>query len=147
MAMDRLEVLVGEWTMEARFPNLPDAGGEADVAFEWMPGQKFIVQRWTVPVPEAPDGIAVIGVDPTAEDRYLQHYFDTRGVARVYKMTLADSVWTLWRDEADFSPLDFRQRYVGTLSDDGRTITGAWEICHDGSTWEHDFELSYSKRT
>ncbi len=60
-------------------------------------------------------------------------------------MTLADNVWRLWRDEEDFSPLDFRQRYTGAVSDDGRTITGAWEICHDGETWEHDFDLSYSK--
>jgi hypothetical protein len=28
-----------------------------------------------------------------------------RGVARVYRMTLDDNVWTLLRDEADFSPL------------------------------------------
>jgi len=60
-------------------------------------------------------------------------------------MTLGDNVWRLWRDNADFSPLDFRQRYTGTVSDDGRTITGSWEICHDGSTWEHDFGLSYTK--
>ena len=98
-----------------------------------------------MPVPEAPDGIAIIGPDLSSEDTYLQHYFDSRGVTRVYRMTLTDRVWRLWRDEADFSPLDFRQRYSGVISDDGRTIAGAWEISHDGTTWQHDFHLSYRK--
>jgi hypothetical protein len=33
-----------------------------------MPGQRFLVERWEVSVPEAPDGIAVIGPDPERED-------------------------------------------------------------------------------
>jgi hypothetical protein len=48
-------------------------------------------------------------------------------------------------DVADFSPLDFSQRHTGTFSDDGNTIAGAWESCHDGKTWEHDFDLIYTK--
>lgn len=145
-ALAALDLLVGEWTMEARFDRLPVADVDARVVFEWMAGGKFLVQRWTIPVPEAPDGLAIIGVDPASDGQYLQHYFDSRGVARVYRMTLGPTRWRLWRDEADFSPLDFRQRYTATISDDGRTVTGAWEICHDGSTWEHDFHLSYRRR-
>jgi hypothetical protein len=150
--LDVLEPLVGEWTMVALFENMPppdpDAGqeGGARVSFEWLPGKRFLVERWTVPVPEAPDGIALIGADPQREGGYLQHYFDSRGVARVYKMSFEGGVWKLWRDEQDFSPLDLRQRYSGTFSDDGRTIDGAWEICHDGETWEHDFDLIYRRR-
>jgi hypothetical protein len=144
-ALAALDLFVGEWSMAARFQDMPAAAGDARVVFEWLPGGQFLVERWSVPVPEAPDGIAIIGLDPSSEGRYLQHYFDSRGVARVYKMTVAEKVWRLWRDEPDFSPLDFRQRYTGTVSDDGQSITGAWEICHDGSTWEHDFDLSYSK--
>ena len=60
----------------------------------------------------------------------LQHYFDSRGVARVYKMSVEEGVWKLWRDEPDFSPLDFSQRFTGTFSADGTTIAGRWEICH-----------------
>ncbi len=145
--LQTLEPLVGAWRIEAHFPNLPPAEGEARVHFEWLPGQRFLVERWQVPVPEAPDGIAVIGPDPAAEGGYLQHYFDTRGVARVYKMSFGDGVWKLWRHEADFSPVDFGQRYTGRFSADGRVIEGAWEICHDGTTWEHDFDLTYRKLT
>jgi hypothetical protein len=140
-----LEPFVGEWRLVAAFKDIPPADVGARVSFAWLPGRRFLIQRWEVPVPEAPDGIAVIGGDPAGEGTYLQHYFDSRGVARVYKMSFEDGVWRLWRDEPDFSPLDFAQRYTGTFSDDGETIAGSWEICHDGKTWEHDFDLTYTR--
>ena len=138
-------MLVGEWSMAAKFKELPPADAGARVVFEWMPGGRFLIQRWEVPVPEAPDGIAIIGPDPENAGDFLQHYFDTRGVARVYRMSVGDGVWRLWRDAPDFSPLDFSQRYTGTFADNGKTITGSWEISHDGEKWEHDFELTYTK--
>ena len=140
-----LTPLIGEWRLVATFKDIPPVDMGARVTFEWLPGERFLIQRWEVPIPEAPDGIAIIGADPEHAGNYLQHYFDTRGVARVYKMSFENGVWTLWRDEADFSPLDFSQRYTGTISEDGKTIAGAWEICHDGTTWEHDFDLTYTR--
>jgi hypothetical protein len=144
-ALERLAVFVGEWSMVAEFKNVPPSDVGARVVFEWMSGKRFLIQRWEVPVPEAPDGIAIIGADPESDGNFLQHYFDSRGVARVYKMSLSDGVWKLCRDSPDFSPLDFSQRYTGTFTDEGTTISGAWEICHDGTTWEHDFDLTYTK--
>ena len=140
-----LEPFVGEWGIVASFKDTPPADAGARVSFAWLPGKRFLIQRWEVPVPEAPDGIAIIGADPESEGNYLQHYFDSRGVARIYKMRFEDGVWKLWRDEPDFSPLDFSQRFTGTFGDDGKTIAGAWEIRHDGQTWEHDFGLTYTK--
>jgi hypothetical protein len=82
----RLEPFVGEWMMQVTFPGaLLVEGGR--VVFEWMPGHQFLLQRWEVPAPEAPDGLAIIGFD---EERgiFLQHYFDSRGVARLAAMRL-----------------------------------------------------------
>jgi len=132
---------IGEWTMLVTFPGAPPVEG-GRVVFEWMTGEQFLIQRWEVPVPEAPDGLAVIGFD-AGRGAFLQHYFDSRGIARVYVMSLEDEVWTLRREAPDFSPLDFAQRYTGTFSDDGTKIIGRWEIAHDGATWEHDFDLTY----
>jgi hypothetical protein len=143
--LQALEPLVGVWSMVPVFRDMPPVGDGARVSFEWLPGKRFLVERWEVPVQAAPDGVAVIGPDPRREGGYLQHYFDSRGVARVYKMSFEGGTWKLWRDEADFSPLDFAQRYSGRFSDDGRTIAGAWEISHDGESWEHDFDLTYVK--
>ena len=142
---EALAPFVGEWSLTAAFGDAPAADIGARVTFEWLPGGRFLVERWEVPLPEAPDGIAIIGADPANGGRYLQHYFDSRGVARVYRMSVEDGVWKLWRDGPDFSPLEFSQRFSGTFSRDGRTIAGRWEICHDGTTWEHDFDLTYTR--
>jgi hypothetical protein len=45
----------------------------------------------------------------------------------------------------DLSPLAFWQRFTGTFSDDGSTINGRWETSSDGVSWDHDFDLRYSK--
>ena len=135
--MDDLEALVGEWGIGGP----PPAEPLGRVAFEWMAGRRFLVQRWESEPPEFPDGLAVIGAAESG-DGYLQHYFDSRGVARRYEMSLRDGVWKLWRTAE--AP-DFSQRFTGRLSDDGNTIDAKWEICHDGSTWEHDFDLVYKR--
>ena len=61
-------------------------------------------------------------------------------VARLYQMSLRDGVWRQWRDDPAFA-----QHFSATISDDGRTITGAWEIAEDGVTWNHNFDLTYTK--
>ena len=141
--IERLEAFVGEWMMEAAFPNVAPSDVRGRTVFEWMPGGRFLVQRWDVPHPDAPDGIAIIGYDENRET-YLQHYFDSRGVARVYEMSFDGRIWKLSRTAADFSPLNFSQRFEGAFGDDRGTIQGSWESSNDGSTWEHDFELKYS---
>jgi len=85
----------------------------------------------------------IISVEP---DGYLQHYFDSRGVVRLYRMTLENGTWTLLRTEPDFTPLEFSQRFVGAISADGNRIEGRWETSHDqGQNWELDFPVSYTR--
>jgi hypothetical protein len=134
--MTELDVLVGTWTMEARFVGEPP---RAETTFEWLGDGQFLIQRWLVDHPDAPDGIAIIGAG-AEPGSYLQHYFDSRGVERVYEMTLAGREWTLARAGGDFS-----QRFVGTVSEDGDTIIGHWAIAEDGATWRRDFDLTYTR--
>jgi hypothetical protein len=150
-ALARLDVFVGEWVIEARFPgdqptpaNAKKEGPQARSWFEWALDGQFLVQRTEVPIPEAPDSLTVVSVDPET-GACTQHYYDSRGVARLYAMSLADGVWTLARESPDFTPLDFRQRFTGTFSDDGNTISGAWEKGLGGAGWEHDFALTYRR--
>jgi hypothetical protein len=144
-ARERLAAFVGEWDVEATFPGAPPAGAIRTV-FEWTLGGAVLMQRTEIPEPpEAPDNLLLY--EPDADgDAYVQHYFDSRGIARVYAMTLADGVWTLRRDAPDFTPLDFAQRFEGRFGEAGSTIRGRWELSHDGgATWEHDFDLTYTK--
>jgi hypothetical protein len=60
-------------------------------------------------------------------------------------MTFSGGVWTLVRTAPDFTPLAFSQRFTGTFADDGGTILGRWETSPDGSHWEHDFDLTYTR--
>jgi len=144
VALERLDPFIGEWSMDASFPLAPPTGVRGRAVFEWMLGGQFLLQRSEVPHPDAPDSVAVIRFDPVSE-AYSQHYFDSRGVARVYAMSFSDGVWRLSRDSPDFSPLNFWQRFTGTFSEDGNTIHGRWESSSDGSSWEHDFDLTYTK--
>jgi len=137
-ALERLDAFVGEWTMEALF-----AGGVTGRAvFEWALGGQFLVER--AQVPDAPDSVAIVGLDRDGQT-FTQHYFDSRGVARLYAMTFSSGIWKLSRNSPDFSPLDFWQRFTGEFSTDGRTISGRWETSQNGSSWEHDFDLIYRK--
>jgi hypothetical protein len=142
--LDRLEVFLGEWRLEApAFPLPPELAGSARTTFEWTLDGAFLLQQAFVPVPEAPNGLCVIGLD--AGDGYRQHYFDSRGIARLYAMTFDGREWTLERHAPDFSPLDFHQRWLGTFSADGNTVEGRWETSPDGRDWELDFELTYRR--
>jgi hypothetical protein len=131
----RLDVLVGEWETD-----VPGVEAEGRTTFEWLDGGGFLVERSTVDRPEFPNGICVIGA--TGPDGGLQqHYFDSRGVARVYDMTFDGGIWTLFREGPDWP-----QRYIGELSADGNVIKGRWEAGKElGAPLEFDFHLNYRR--
>lgn len=136
--LDELGVLEGEWETEAWLPYSPGAAVRGLTTFQWLSGQHFLLQRFWADQARAPDGLAIIGA--SADGRFTQRYFDSRGVQRVYAMSLRDRVWRLWRDAPGFW-----QRYAGTLDPDGVTITGTWELSKDGLSWTHDFDFSHRR--
>ncbi len=136
-ALGRLEPLVGEWTMEATWPNGERWPGRATV--EWHGSGAHLIQRGSLEHPQAPDNVSVIGCD-AANGRYFQLYSDERNVCRVFEMSIGDGDWKLWRQGEPFA-----QRFTGTFSDDGNTITGRWEIAEDGTTFETDFDLVFRR--
>jgi hypothetical protein len=108
----------------------------AVATFEWTLGAAFVLQRSQIDLPEAPDALCMIAPDG---DDFTQHYFDSRGVVRIYAMTFDGATWTLERDGEDFA-----QRYVGEFR--GNRIEGRWEIKQPGEAdFRLDFELSYDR--
>jgi hypothetical protein len=135
-----LDVLIGEWTVHVDAFDLPPGR----VRYEWALGGRYVVQHSEVADP-VPNSMAVLA-PAGGPGEFTQHYFDSRGVTRTYRMTLRDGEWTLTRTTPDFSPLDFAQRFVGTFSADGDTIEGHWDQSQDGgATWELDFALTYRR--
>lgn len=142
--LKELERFVGEWTMTASPPGGPPWPGEARVRFSWLDGAPFLVERWTLelsePLEGAPTaGTTIIGCD-AANGAYVQLFSDNRGVCRVYEMGLRGREWTLRRTGEPFA-----QRFTGTFSDDGKTITGRFELAEDGEDWKTDFDVTYTK--
>jgi hypothetical protein len=141
-ALERLGVFVGEWNTRISsmsFNPDPSAVVEGRTSFDWLEGGAFLLEYSGVPNSEFPHGISVIGPDDKAES-YGMLYFDSRGVSRIYQMSLRENTWKLWRDFPGFS-----QRFTGTFSDDHKIITARWEKSGDGSKWELDFNLTYTK--
>lgn len=133
-ALEPLTPLIGEWDVEV--PRFPGQRGRA--TFEWLEGGAFLRFHAEAPEP-APSGTLIISRDDASEVYTALHY-DSRGVSRVYAMTFDDGAWKIWRNAPGFS-----QRFTGTLADDGRSIRASWEKSPDGSDWEHDFDLLYTR--
>lgn len=132
------------WTIQPKVAGL----GTAWTEFAWQDSRLFLRQvsdadpmpptapkewRENTPFPTT----AVIGLDD-ATDEFTMLYADARGVHRVYRMTFGDGAWTMWRGAPGFN-----QRFSGTMSADGHTIDGRWEMSADGVAWNLDFELTY----
>ena len=141
-ALDQLALLIGEWDIEITsmsFHPDPAAVVRGRSSFDWLEGGAFLIQHSEMPHSDFPRSIAVMGPDDAAAT-YRMLYYDSRGVSRIYRMTFGGGIWTIWRDFPEFS-----QRFHGTFSEDGRLITAYWEKTSDGSNWERDFDLTYTK--
>ena len=91
-ALRQLEPLVGEWTVEAKWPNGEPWPGGGRVTFEWHASGAHLVARGTAALAEAPDNVSIIGCD-AANGTYFQLYSDERGVCRVYEMSIGNGEW------------------------------------------------------
>jgi Protein of unknown function (DUF1579) len=141
-AIRDLERFVGEWDMElsnASFLPSPSDTLAGHVSMKWLEGGAFLVMYMGGQPRGTPDAIWLIGRDESTS-RYMVLYYDNRAVSRVYEMSFSEGIWKMWRNAPDFS-----QRFEGKFSEDGNTITAHWENSSDGSTWEHDFDVTYTK--
>jgi hypothetical protein len=135
--LEALGDLVGAWTVEATHPAYPSLLVRGEAEFEWLEGQRFLIQRSRTDHSDFPDSVAITG---TIDESLSMFYFDSRGVHRVYGVSMREGVWRMWRDDPDFS-----QRFTGTFNNDGGTVAGLWELSRDGSSWDDDLKVTYRK--
>lgn len=131
-----LEVLVGNWEMElsnAAFLPGPSTTVKGRISFEWVENNAFLVMRM------GQNALWLINRDDSSAD-YKVFYYDTRSVSRIYEMSFSGNTWKIWRQSPNFS-----QRFEGKLSNDRNTIAAYWEKSSDGITWEHDFDVTYTR--
>lgn len=138
-----LEPLIGRWRQLVDAPRHVDEKVEGDMTLEWLRDQRVILQRSIAEDFMFPEGVVLImTADEGDEGDFAAHYFDSRAVSRVLHMTFKNGVWKWWRHAV--GPDDFDQRFEGTLSDDGRTITSSCYLVEDGE-WIHDFDVTYTR--
>ena len=148
-ARRRLDALVGEWKMEASIGGQPTGLARAD--FRWLEDGAFLVQHVDAEgvMPDTPSEwlanspfpiTTIIGLDDHS-DTFCYAYADGRGVSRVYRMSLDNDGWKIWGQSGP----QFFQRFTGTFSEDANMITARWEGSRDGSNWEPDFDVIYTK--
>jgi hypothetical protein len=129
--------LVGTWTTEATHPLLPGTVVHGRAVFEWLADQQFLTLRSHHEHPDIPDALAVIGILDGAPG---MHYFDPRGVHRVFAVELSAGTWRYWNDTPGFA-----QRFTGALSSDGQAIVGRGELSRDGVRWDDDLAITYRR--
>jgi hypothetical protein len=143
--LDHLAPLAGEWQIEATHRLMPGVDLRGRATFEFLDGGRILIWRTENDHPDIPDNIAVISCDETGDLRHPNggcalHYFDQRGVTRLFQITAEPGVFHYQRNHPGFS-----QRATLTLSPDGNTITGIVELNQDDVTWEEDLVQTYRR--
>jgi hypothetical protein len=140
--------LVGAWTTAATHPQVPGTtvSGTADV--QWLEGERFLVFRSHNDHPDFPDSISIIG----DTDGLQWHYFDSRGVHRIYEMRVTDDSWEIGRDAAGSDTPEigrdapaFSQRLTVTFEDGDNAMEGRSKLSYDGETWQDDLQITYRR--
>ena len=138
-ALHPYAVLIGRWNTEGHHHLMPGVTLHGRTSFEWIEGGAFLMMRSEIDQPGVPTGVAIIGSDDALGEQYML-YFDERGVSRRCDVRMGDGTWTWWRDAPGFS-----QRYTFTFAERNRVMIGRGELSRDGSTWEPDLALTYTR--
>jgi hypothetical protein len=130
--------LVGRWTTEATHVQMPGTVISGSSQIEWLDGERFLVYWTHNDHHDFPDALSVLG---DTGGRLAMHYFDSRGVYRLYDVTVYEDGWGISMEKGADQP--FAQRVTFTFDHEGRTMTGRGELSHDGETWEDDIAVTY----
>jgi hypothetical protein len=139
--------LVGRWTTEATHPAVPGTVISGSSQVEWLEGERFLIYRTQNDHPDFPDAISIIG----DTDGLHMHYFDSRGVNRLFELTVADDGWAIAMgrdsDAGSFASSDapFSQRLTYIFEDADQTMSAKGELSYDDVNWDDDLEITYRR--
>jgi hypothetical protein len=129
-----LDRLLGTWDITMRHVAMsePVVGRQR---YERILDGAFVRLDWTYQHPDFPDALALLA-ETTC------HYFDVRGVTRVFDLSMDDQGWSMIRRDSDVWQRS-AARFLGPAA-----MEGSGEMSHDsGASWEHDFDISYARVT
>jgi hypothetical protein len=135
--LEPFDALIGTWTTEAKH-RLIDEVITGTVTYEWLDGDRFLLQRSHSDHERIPDGLWVLG-PPEEGDGLVAEYFDSRGVRRTYLVSVDDGVLRIWREAPGFD-----QRITATLAPD--VYEAEIEYAETPGDWQHDMRVVYRRR-
>jgi hypothetical protein len=139
--------LVGDWTTEATHPQLPGVVIAGSSTFEWLDGERFLILRSHYEHPDIPDAVSIVG----DTDGFHMHYFDSRGVYRVYELTIVDDGWAIAMGRqaptGSFASrgAPFSQCLTFRFEHGDQTMSGKGQLSHDDVNWDDDLEIIYRR--
>lgn len=138
-ATEALVPLLGIWDTVGAHGLIPGTVLHGRASFEWLEQGRLMLLRSRIHEDVGiPEGLAVLGSDDQS-GAYTMAYSDERGVTRIYDVGIEDGGLRWWRNAPGFS-----QRYSLTFAADG-TMAGKGELRRDGTTWEQDLDLTYTR--
>jgi hypothetical protein len=137
LMLSAFDVLIGAWSIEGRHP-MVDEVVPGSATFEWLDGERFLIQRTHYDHALFPDAISIIG-PPEEGDGLVMEYFDSRGVRRTYQVSLEDGVLRSWRDHPGFD-----QRAYAKLAPDRFELVG--QLAETPGEWRDDLTTTYRRR-
>jgi hypothetical protein len=132
--MSALDRLLGTWEITMYHSDMPEPVTGRQHYERTLDGA-FVLQRWAYDHPDFPDALALL-----SEHRY--HYFDVRGITRVFDFHVDDAGWSMILLEENFS-----QRQTARFRGPD-TIDSTGERSYDtGVTWQPDYTMTYRRVT
>ena len=129
MSLDRL---LGSWNLSMDHSQL-DVPVTGRQRYERVLDGAFVKMTWSYDRPDFPDAIAML-------DEHRYHYFDVRGVIRVFDFEIDDVGWRMtW-----LAP-EFSQRSVARFDGDDRIDVLGDRSDDEGATWTPDFRTTLTR--
>ena len=121
--LQRLDRLVGTWTLKGHLVGSDEENIIGEIAFEWLEGGFFLQQDAKIDFADMFKVRAreLIGYDPETEAFASNVYSNFSPTPLPYKWDLRDGTLTI---SVSYGPLD--AHFSGEFSDDGESFSGGW---------------------
>jgi hypothetical protein len=117
-ALQRLERLVGTWTLKGRTLDSKEDNITGQVTIEWLPGGFFLQQRGEMDfMGFKGQSLEIVGYDPAARNFPSYVYSSMSGEPLPYCWDVQGDVVTHWTEGS---------KYTGTFNEDGTILAGGW---------------------
>jgi Protein of unknown function (DUF1579) len=121
-ALERLDRLVGSWSMEGNLVGSDEKNIKGEATYRWLPGGFFLEQRIKLDFMGLEiDSLELVGYDPESGAFRSTVFSNLSPEPLPYKWDMQGDTLII---SVSYGPLD--ARFTGNFSEDGDTFSGGW---------------------